>query len=151
MSVALLLHVLAVVVWVGGMFFAHMALRPAAAATLGPPQRLALMDATLTRFFAWVTASIVALLATGFGLIAAVGGFNAVGSTVHAMAGIGVVMTLIFVELCLRPYRRLRAAVAAKAWPDAGAALAGVRRRVAVNLVLGIVTIAVAILGKRGL
>jgi len=151
MSIALLLHVLAVVVWVGGMFFAHMALRPAVAATLEPPQRLALMEATLTRFFAWVAASIVVLLATGFGLIAALGGFRAVGGAIHAMAGIGVVMTLIFVELRLRPFRRLRAAVAAKAWPEAGAALAGVRQRVAVNLVLGLVTIVIAVLGQRGL
>jgi uncharacterized membrane protein len=151
MSAALLLHVLAVVVWVGGMFFAHTALRPAAAATLEPPQRLVLMEAALARFFAWVTVSIVVLLATGFGLIGALGGFRAVGAAIHAMAGIGVVMSLIFAELRLRPYRRLRAAVAAKAWPEAGAALAGVRRRVAVNLVLGIVTIVVAILGPRGL
>jgi len=150
MSIALLLHVFAVVVWVGGMFFAHVALRPAAAATLEPPQRLTLMAAALARFFAWVAVSIAVLLVTGFALIAALGGFAAVGGAVHAMAGIGVVMTLIFVELRLRPYRRLRAAVAAKAWADAGAALAGVRQRVAVNLVLGIVTIAVAVLGQRG-
>ena len=42
MSIALSLHVLFVVIWVGGMFFAYMALRPAAVNTLEPPLRLTL-------------------------------------------------------------------------------------------------------------
>jgi len=48
-----LLHVLASVIWVGGMFFAHQCLRPAAIATLDPPQRLALWRAVFGRFFPW--------------------------------------------------------------------------------------------------
>lgn len=148
MSVALLFHELAVVVWVGGMFFAQMALRPAVAATLEPPQRLALMDAALARFFAWVAAAIVVLIVTGGGMIVAIGGFRAAGTAIHAMTGIGVVMTAVFVELALRPFRRLRAAVAAKAWPDAGAALASIRRRVEINLLLGLATIAIAVVGR---
>jgi len=36
------LHVLAAVVWVGGMFFAWMVLRPAAVSALQPPERLML-------------------------------------------------------------------------------------------------------------
>ncbi|KAG1694742.1 Bifunctional purine biosynthesis protein PurH [Nymphon striatum] len=51
MSIALSLHVLAVVIWVGGMFFAHQALRPAAVSTLEPPLRLQLWVATFKRFF----------------------------------------------------------------------------------------------------
>ena len=43
MRIALWLHLLATVVWVGGMFFAHVALRPAVAA-LPPPVRLPLVD-----------------------------------------------------------------------------------------------------------
>ena len=34
MNLTLLLHVLSIVVWVGGMFFAYMALRPVAASVL---------------------------------------------------------------------------------------------------------------------
>jgi len=48
----LFLHFAAVVVWIGGMVFAHFCLRPAALATLQPPQRLPLMAAALGRFFA---------------------------------------------------------------------------------------------------
>lgn len=48
------------------MFFAHMVLRPAAAETLDPPQRLKLMDAVFRRFFVWVWGAVGAILATGF-------------------------------------------------------------------------------------
>ena len=41
------LHVLAIVLWIGGMFFAHFFLRPAAAA-LDPPVRLKLMHDVLS-------------------------------------------------------------------------------------------------------
>ena len=58
---ALIVHTLAAVVWVGGMFFAHQALRPAAAA-LDPPLRLPLWSRVFDRFFAWVIAAIVLLL-----------------------------------------------------------------------------------------
>jgi uncharacterized membrane protein len=67
-TLALLLHSLAAVIWVGGMFFAYMALRPAASA-LEPPVRLPLMRSALGRFFPWVLASIVTLLVTGYGMI----------------------------------------------------------------------------------
>ena len=43
-------HVLAIVVWVGGMVFAHFFLRPALA-RLEPPVRLRLMHEVLGRFF----------------------------------------------------------------------------------------------------
>jgi uncharacterized membrane protein len=150
MNVALFLHLVAVVVWVGGMFFAHVALRPAVAA-LEPPQRLALMAATLDRFLRWVAGAVVVILATGFGLLAATRSGAGVGAGVATMAVVGVAMAAIYVDLVVRPYRRLVAAVAAKAWPAAAAALAGVRRRVEINLGLGLVAIAAGVLGRGGL
>jgi len=42
MVVAIPLHFLATVIWVGGMFFAYMALRSVAASLLEPAQRLPL-------------------------------------------------------------------------------------------------------------
>ena len=79
MQFARWLHLLGVVVWVGGMFFAHMALRPAAQA-LPPPQRLPLLAATLTRFVAWVgVRSIVILVGSGIAMIVLLGGMRAVG------------------------------------------------------------------------
>lgn len=141
------LHLLAVVVWVGGMFFAYMALRPAAQA-LPPPQRLPLLAAALTRFVAWVAAAIVLLVGSGIVMIVLLGGMRAVGLYVHVMIGLGLLMILLYGHLVASPLKRLRAAVAANDWPSGGAAMTTVRRLVGVNLVLGLVTMTVAIFGR---
>jgi len=146
--IALLLHVLSVVVWVGGMFFAYVALRPAAVQTLEPPQRLPLWVATFERFFPWVWLSIIALLGSGFYLIDAYGGFGAVGLYVHAMLALGVVMMLIFAHVFFTHFPRLRQGVAAQEWKPAGAALAQIRILIGINLSIGIAIIFIAILGK---
>src|SRR6516225_3728679 len=62
------IHLLAAVFWVGGMAFAYMVLRPAAAA-LDPPGRLLLWRRVFARFLPWVGVSIVVLLLSGFGMI----------------------------------------------------------------------------------
>src|SRR3954447_2732718 len=149
MSLALLLHLAAVMIWVGGMFFTLFVLRPAATATLQPPQRLPLFAATLGQFFPWVIAAIVVILGTGFYLIAAMGGFRAAGGHVHAMMALGILMMLIFVHLRVVSYRRLQRAVAAQSWPDAGAVMASIRLFVLINVALGFITVAIAVLGHR--
>lgn len=146
MRIAVLIHLLGVVVWVGGMFFAHVCLRPVAAAQLPPPQRLPLLAAVLGRFFAIVGVAIIAILVSG--LLR----FGGLGSAVtpwrwQAMAGIGSVMMLIYLLIVLRYYPRLTAAVAAQTWPVGGAAMDAIRKLVLINLVLGVVTIAIAVAG----
>lgn len=147
MSFARWLHITGVVVWVGGMFFAHVALRPSVQA-LAPPQRLPLLASTLTRFVAWAGVSVVAILGSGVAMLTLAGGFAAVGTSVHAMTALGAVMTLVYAYLAAVPLRRLRSAVAGTQWADAGAAMAKVRPLVAFNLALGLVTIAIAVLGR---
>ena len=116
------LHALAVIVWVGGMFFAHVVLRPSVSA-LEPPQRLALMDRVLGRFFVWVWVAVVVLPATGYGLVfLALGGFAAAGMHVHLMQAIGWIMIIVFVFLHAVPYRRFHGAVTAEDWATAGSA-----------------------------
>jgi len=147
MQIARWIHLLGVVVWIGGMFFAHVALRPAAQA-LPPPQRLPLLAATLARFLGWVAVAIVGILGSGVVLIHLLGGMKGLGSAVHSMTAIGVLMMLLYAHLVAGPFRRLRGAAAAGEWERAGAAMAQVRKRVAVNLVLGLLTITVAVLGR---
>ena len=149
MAAALLaLHALAAAVWVGGMFFAYLALRPAAG-VLEPPARLALFDRVFGYFFPWVWAAVAALLASGYGLIFGVyAGMGAVGLHVHIMQGVGFLMMLLFMHLYFAPYRRLRRAVAAENWPAAGRSLAQIRLIVAINLALGLVVIAVGSSGR---
>ena len=69
MALALALHVLSAVIWVGGMFFAYMALRPVAAELLEPPARLRLWRGVFANFFVWVSAAVVLLLITGLWMI----------------------------------------------------------------------------------
>ena len=146
MRIALWLHLLAVVVWVGGMFFAHVALRPAVAA-LPPEVRLPLVGATLGTFFGWVAACVGVVVVTGFLMIIAMGGFARVGLYVHLMTALGLVMTAIFGFIVAVPFGRLRTCLGVADWAGAGAAMTQIRRLVGINLMLGLVTLTVAVLG----
>jgi len=151
MEIARFLHVIGVVIWVGGMSFAYMTLRPAAAVLLEPPQRLPLWQATLSRFFTWVWIAVGLIVVSSAWMLVALGGMRSVGVYVHIMLAIGVVMMLIFAHVFFAPYRRLTRAVQAKDWPAGGAALAQIRKLVGLNLILGLLTVAVAILGRLAL
>jgi uncharacterized membrane protein len=149
MGFAALLHVISAVIWVGGMFFAYMVLRPVAAGQLEPPARLTLWAGVFDNFFPWVWSAILALLATGFWMIFAVfGGMGSVGLYVHAMLGLGLLMVLIFLHVYFAPYRRLKRAVAAQDWPSGGQQLAQIRVLVGVNTVIGLLTVAIASGGR---
>jgi uncharacterized membrane protein len=138
-----LFHVLATVIWVGGMFFAHQCLRPAALTLLEPPQRLALWRGVFGRFFPWVWSAVIVLLLTGQVLVQNWGGGMAhVPMHVHAMAGIGYLMAAIFAFIFFVPYAALKREVAAGNWPAAGAALNRIRVLVGTNLTLGLANVA---------
>lgn len=148
MLIALPLHLLAAVVWVGGMFFAYMALRPVAATLLEPPQRLPLWAQTFRRFFPWVWVAVILLLVTGLWMVKAVfGGFGNVGVYIHIMAGLGVLMMLLYAHVYFGPYRRMKQALEAGDLPAAGKRLAQIRIIIAINLSLGLV---VTLVGSGG-
>lgn len=140
------LHLAGVIVWLGGMFFAHFCLRPAAA-ELPPAQRLPLLVATLGRFFVAVALAVVLILLSGFASLK-LSGFALAPWHWHAMAGFGLLMAGIFAFIYFRLYPRLRTGVAAGDWPAAGAAMNRMRHLVAANLLLGGLTLAVATLGS---
>ncbi len=145
MNFAIPLHVLSVVVWVGGMFFAHQCLRPVAAGQLEPPLRLRLWVGVFGRFFPWVWACVLIILASGLWMIFSVyGGMGGVALHVHLMFGMGLVMMGVFFYVFLVPYRALKMAVGAEDWPEGGRELAKIRRLVGFNLLLGLATVAVA-------
>ncbi len=147
MSVAITLHLLAALIWVGGMFFAHMALRPAVNTMLEPPQRLPLLLKVFGGFFPWVWISVVTILATGYWIFLGFYGGQA-RLYVHIMSGLGLVMAAIFTFIYFVPFRRMARAVAAADWPAAGAQMALIRRLIATNLVLGLVTSALGVGGR---
>ena len=147
-TIALTLHILSAVVWVGGMFFALLVLRPASG-LLDPGPRLALWSDVLGRFFAWVIAAIALLLVSGYGMIFGVyAGFRGIGLHIHVMQGTGIVMMLLFFHLYFAPWRRFRAALAEGDRPAAARQLDQIRWIVTINLILGLVTVAVGSSGR---
>jgi uncharacterized membrane protein len=147
MALSLFLHLLSVVVWVGGMFFAYMALRPVAAGVLEPPLRLALWAGVFGKFFPWVWASVALILVTGLHMLGVFGGASAPLYAL-AMLGLGVLMMLIFAHVFFVPYKRLKRAVGEQNWKAGGAALAQIRMLIGINLSIGLLTIAVVFLGR---
>lgn len=152
-SVLKLVHILAIVLWVGGMIFAHCFLRPAVAA-LEPPQRLRLMQDVLGRFLNAVLGAVLIVIVSGAWMIGGAarqvsesGGTFQMPHAWIGMAVLGVVMAAIFGHIRFALYPRLRRAVQASEWPAGGAAVASIKTWVIINLVLGLLTIALIVLG----
>ena len=143
MPILVTLHVLAAVVWVGGMFFAYMVLRPSAG-PLEPAARFALWHRVFSRFFPWVWVCIALLLASGYlMLFLYLGGFAGANWHIHVMQTTGILMMLLFLHLFFAPWRRFGEAVKTDATAEAGKQLGQIRRIVAINLALGILTVIV--------
>jgi uncharacterized membrane protein len=149
MSVLIALHVLAAVLWVGGMFFAYMVLRPAAATLFELAMRLTLWRKVFHRFFVWVWLAAILLPLTGYAMIFAyLGGMANVGWHVHLMQGLGIIMILLFLHLFFAPYQRLRRAIASDNIEAGARSLDQIRMLVGINLILGLVVVAVAAGGR---
>lgn len=145
MAVALVLHLLAAVIWVGGMFFAYILLRPVAAAMFEPPRRLQLWLKLFDRFFRWVWAAVILLPVTGGAMVMRVfGGFGSSPPYIHVMTLVGVIMIVIFCLAFFGHLGKLREAVVTEQWPVGGARLDRIRKLIGINLILGLLVIAVA-------
>ena len=144
-SFAYTLHVLAALMWVGGMFFAWMILRPAAMAALDGPARLKLWVNVFQRFFVWVWVAVLVLPISGVGLLQLrFSGFETAPRYVQVMMGLYVVMTALFIRIQALKLPELRTAVAAEDWPTGAAALGQIRKLVGINLIVGLVLVAIA-------
>lgn len=149
MSISIVLHVLAAVIWVGGMFFAYMALRPAAAQVLEPPLRLQLWVKAFRLFFVWVWLSVILILASGYWMLFNYfGGFGNAGMYIQLMHALGLVMVSIYLHVFFAPYRRLRHAVIIEDYPEGGKQLGRIRRLVGLNLLLGLTVVVIASGGR---
>ncbi len=149
MSFSIALHLLAAVVWVGGMIFAHNSLRPAAVMVLEPPLRLELWVQVFRRFFMLVWISVAAILATGYWMLFSYfGGFAGAGTHIHIMHGAGLVMVAIYLYVFFSPYQRLKRAVVVQDYPLAATHLNQIRQMVGINILIGIFVIIVASAGR---
>ncbi|VVO26981.1 MULTISPECIES: CopD family protein [Pseudomonas] len=139
------LHVLAALVWVGGMFFAWMVLRPAAITALEGPARLKLWVEVFQGFFRWVWGAVVLLPVSGVVMLNMnFNGFEHAPRYVQVMMGLFVVMTALFIRIQALLLPELRTAVQAQDWPAGAAVLGRIRRLVGINLLVGLVVVTIA-------
>lgn len=144
------LHVLGAVLWVGGLATMLLVVRPALMG-LEPPQRVAVHRVAMQKFFLLVWHAMPIVLLSGYGLVLFwFGGFGATGWHVRMMHGTGLLMTAIFLYVVLVPWKVFRQAVNRGGVPTAVAALGRIRQLVLLNLVLGVLTVAVAAWGRFG-
>ncbi|WP_338580080.1 CopD family protein [Pseudomonas sp. ML2-2023-6] len=139
------LHVLAALIWVGGMFFAWMILRPAAITALEGPARLKLWVEVFQRFFVWVWIAVVILPISGVGLLQMrFNGFETAPRYVQIMMGLYIVMVALFIRIQSLQLPELRKAVVAQAWAEGAAVMGRIRRLVGCNLIVGLVLVTIA-------
>src|SRR6218665_2417868 len=139
------LHVLAAVVWVGGMFFAWTVLRPAAVTALEAPARLRLWAEVFRRFFMFVWLVVLVLPISGVGLLQLhFGGFETAPRFVPGMMGLYLAMLALFIRVQALQLPELKRAIASEDWPGGGAVLGKIRRLVGFNLLLGVAVVTIA-------
>ncbi len=126
------------------MFLAYVVVRPTVGEVLEGPQRLRMWTGIFRRFFMWVWGAVAVILLSGFAMLGEMP--DAPRSTL-AMAMVGIVMAAIFFYVFIAPYSKLRQAVRNEDWTAGAAALSHIRQLVAVNLTLGVLNIAIAVLG----
>ena len=139
------LHLLAALIWVGGMFFAWMILRPAAMTALEGPARLKLWVEVFQRFFGWVWVAVVILPISGVGLLhMRFSGFETAPRYVQIMMGVYIVMVALFIRIQSLQLPELRKAVEAQEWAAGAAVMGRIRRLVGCNVLRGLALVAIA-------
>lgn len=150
MTLFKLIHLISVIIWVGGMFFAYMVLRPAAVDVLQPPERLRLWDSVFRRFFNWVWGAVGLILVTGLYMIYQYGGMAHAPHFVHIMLLLGLAMAGIYGYVYFGCYVPFNLHVDKERWKEAGETLGRIRKLVGLNLSLGLITVSVAVIGVGG-
>ncbi|UFS56648.1 CopD family protein [Comamonadaceae bacterium M7527] len=147
-----LLHILSLIVWLGGMVFSLFCLRPAAA-QLEPAAKLQLMHGALGRFFRVAMWCATVVLGSGFWMMGRVakqtvqaGGTFAMPLSWTIMAALGVLMVLVLGHIRFALYKRLDRAVAAQDWAAGAKAMDTIKRWVSINLAIGVAIVAIVLL-----
>ncbi len=147
-SIAITIHALSALIWVGGMVFAYSVLRPALS-SVDAPTRLNLWSGVLSRFFIWVWIAVIALPASGYVLMFHLyGGFSGAPVHIHIMHLLALIMITLFIFLFFMPYRHFNKALKVSNWPLAAKHLNTMRRLVAINMTLGLITVITGASGR---
>ena len=141
---AKLLHLIAGIVWMGGMTFMLLALRPAALASLDAQPRALLMAEVFKRFYVLVLLAIALLFTTGTHLYTATfraaklaTGQGSVPLGWNVMLVLGLAMMLIFGHIYFAGFKKYKRAVAAGQWPIAAKVAGLMHTMTLINFTLG--------------
>jgi uncharacterized membrane protein len=134
------LHLLCAVLWVGGMFFAYVVLRPSMAA-IEPPQRMLLHTRVFRKFFLVVWHVMPLVLVTGGAMLALNWDMATLPWQINAMMALGLLMAAVFLVIVFGPYRQFRRTTDRNRMASS---LDSIRKLIGVNLVLGLITVIVA-------
>lgn len=140
------LHLLCAVVWVGGMFFAYVVLRPSLQA-IDPPQRMLVHTRVFKYFFLVVWHAMPLILLTGIAMLTWFGGMAATPIPIHVMLGLGLLMSVIFLWIYFGPYRQFRRTTDRNRM---AATQNTIRKLILVNLILGLIAVIVGGLFPSG-
>jgi uncharacterized membrane protein len=134
------LHLLCAVLWVGGMFFAYVVLRPGMAA-IEAPQRMLLHTRVFKKFFLVIWHAMPVIIITGFAMLGLHWDMATAPWQINAMMGLGLLMAAVFLAIFFGPYRQFRRTTDRNRMASS---LDSIRKLIGVNLVLGLVTVIVA-------
>jgi uncharacterized membrane protein len=134
------LHLLCAVLWVGGMFFAYVVLRPSMVA-IDPPQRMLLHTKVFKKFFLVIWHAMPLIIITGLVMLIFGTGMAGAPWQVHMMLALGLIMAAVFLAIFFGPYRQFRRTTDRTRM---AASLDNIRKLIGINLVLGLITVVVA-------
>ena len=141
-SLAQFIHILAVVLWIGGIVFMDGFLAPALRRAMAQAQQRAQLLYVLFRnFFAAIWGAGAALVITGYGMVFLRGGFGVLSMAQWVMVVLGSVMVLLALYIFFVPFLRMRTAVLRSDWSAACAQAAQIRLLSTANIVLAVPTI----------
>lgn len=134
------LHLLCAVLWVGGMFFAYVVLRPSMVA-IEAPQRMLLHTRVFKKFFLVIWHAMPLIILSGFAMVALQWNMATAPWQIHVMLGLGLLMGVVFLVIFFGPYRQFRRTTDRNRMASS---LDNIRKLIGVNLVLGLLTVIVA-------
>lgn len=142
-AVAIILHLIAINIWVGGMFFIIVVLGKVVS-TFDIPNQHAFWEHLLKRFFLWVWLAVFGLLGSGAVMIIhRFGGLTGSPLYVRVMATFGILMTLVFFTIYFVNYRRFLRELHAGNIEASRHQLRLIRQLGIVNMVLGLCVVIV--------
>jgi uncharacterized membrane protein len=137
-GIALILHLVAINVWVGGTFFAIVILSQALR-TMDTLPQLKLWRLIFRRFFAWTWLAVFILLTSGIWMVYGVyGGFESVPGYIMLMGLIALLMIANFLFIYIVPYRQYQQSLLIDDIDSCLRSLAVIRFTGIINMVLGL-------------